>query len=134
MGKIFTTLSLPHRLHLMGRSLICVVGSSHSTVCLPQDGQKNRRCFPLVSSFCGLHCKSCNYYHLVFLSHLWRKDKTKNLHHNRIQRLNGTGSKAQAQIQLADQSVDFAAIWHALSTTDFGLLYTFFPSLSTLNA
>ncbi len=35
-------LSLPQRLHLIGRSLIFVVGSNHKTVCFPHKGQRKR--------------------------------------------------------------------------------------------
>ena len=40
--EMFTTLSFPHSLHFTGRSRTSVVGSNHSTVCLPHFGQRNR--------------------------------------------------------------------------------------------
>lgn len=60
-GAMLTIHSLPHRLHLIGRSLTSVVGSSHSTVCLPQDGHRKRRrvvSVSLSSDFgCNVSCK-----------------------------------------------------------------------------
>lgn len=61
-----TTLSFPHLLHLIGRSLISVVGSNHKTVCLPHTGHIKRLRFVFVSSDCGFSNSSCKSHHLVF--------------------------------------------------------------------
>lgn len=93
--EILTILSLPHRLHLTGKSLTSVVGSNHNTVCLPHAGQRKRRWSTLFSTSC---CFSCNCYHPVFCvlcSFQIKKPAPESL----IAIL-GTGSKAQAQIQL----------------------------------
>ena len=47
-------LSLPHRLHLIGRFLISVSGSNHSTVLLPHKGHRNRRRVVSTSLSIGL--------------------------------------------------------------------------------
>ena len=46
-------LSLPHRLHFTGKSLISVVGSNHKIVCLPHIGQSRRLRLLCTSSACG---------------------------------------------------------------------------------
>lgn len=53
---MLTMLSFPHRLHLIGRFLISVSGSNHSTVCLPHMGHRKRRRSTFISSSAGFCC------------------------------------------------------------------------------
>ena len=99
-SEIFTILSLPHRLHLIGRSLTSVVGSNHNTVCLPHTGQRKRRWFILFSLSC---CLSPKCYHPVY-SFLCKGQIKKPAPESLIA-IHGTGSKAQAQIQFYTQSL-----------------------------
>lgn len=83
-GEILITLSFPHRLHLTGRSLISVVGNNHSTVCLPQHGQRKRRrsvFISLSSGFCCMvFCKLTSPHFETFAE----RKKQKSPCHNRI--------------------------------------------------
>jgi len=76
-------LSLPQRLHLIGKFFTSVSGSNHSTVCLLHTGHRKRRLFVFNLSI-GIF--SCNSYHLIFLVCDTTGGKQKSLHHNRIQR------------------------------------------------
>lgn len=78
-GEMLIMLSLPHRLHLIGKSLISVVGSNHNTVCLLHTGQKKRFWLLFVPSFCKTFC---NVIHLKLICHSVRQNK-KSRHHNR---------------------------------------------------
>jgi len=104
-------LSLLHRLHLIGRSLISVSGSNHNTVCLPHRGQSNRRRDVSTSFFSVLSCG------VVFkigspYSYLRPKAKKKSLYHYRVQRLNGTGSKAQARVCDVSTNLSLVKVAH----------------------
>lgn len=80
---MFTTLSFPQSLHLIGKSLTSVVGSSHSTVCLPHAGHRKRLWFDLFSALFNF---SANSFHLVLRSSLTKKSKQKSLYHYRLMR------------------------------------------------
>ncbi len=102
---MFTMVSSPQRLHLIGRSLIFVVGSNHKTVCLPHDGQR-KRCRSVLSIGGLSSTVFCKWCHLIPQPLHGTQNKQKSLCHNRIQRLNGTGSQAQAQIQFTNHYVN----------------------------
>ena len=56
IGSTFIMISLPQRLHLTGKFLISVSGSSHSRVCLPHEGQRRRRLSNSISLFGFILC------------------------------------------------------------------------------
>lgn len=88
---MLTTLSMPHRLHLIGKSLTSVVGSNHKTVCFPHAGHKNLLWFSF--SVCKLFCNSLSPH--SGLPPFVIKQKTCTTDH--IKAILGAGAKAQAQ-------------------------------------